>query len=125
MKCAIKRKTLEIRSDGKFTRDYVYVDDIVNGYVMLAEQLEKKGLAGEAFNFSDENPITVLNFIAMIYKVLGVRADYKILNQAKYEIKHQYLDSKKARRILGWKPEDSLVEGVRKTVEWYRNKLTV
>ncbi|OGS03967.1 MAG: sugar dehydratase [Elusimicrobia bacterium RIFOXYA1_FULL_47_7] len=121
VRCALSGKTLEIRSDGKFTRDYVYVDDIVNGYIMLAEQLVSKKLAGEAFNFSDENPINVIQFTKMIYDALLMKPDYKILNNAKYEIMHQYLSSKKARKILGWKPAYSLKQGIRRTVEWYKN----
>lgn len=120
IRCAVTAKTLSIRSDGKFTRDYVYVDDIVNGYVMLAEQLNSKNLAGEAFNFSDENPMTVIDFVREISRAAGKKVKYEILNIAKYEIKHQYLASGKARRILGWKPEYNLSEGLKETVEWYK-----
>lgn len=112
-----------IRSDGKFTRDYVYVDDIVNGYVTLAEQLNRKGLAGEAFNFSDENPMTVIDFVREISKAAGKKVKYKILNLAKYEIKHQYLASGKARRILGWEPNYSISEGLSDTLKWYKKYL--
>ncbi len=119
IRCAVTGKTLLIRSDGKFTRDYVYVDDIVNGYIMIAEQLQRKGLAGEAFNLSDENPITVLKFINEISRIMGKKVKYRILNQAKYEIKHQYLASGKARKTLGWKPGYSLIEGIERTVKWY------
>lgn len=120
IRCAITENVLQIRSDGKFTRDYVFVEDIVNGYIMLAEQLNKKELSGEAFNFSDENPITVLKFLDTIYKTLGKKPNYTILNQAKYEIKHQYLASGKARRVLGWKPRYTLANGLLKTIGWYK-----
>jgi CDP-glucose 4,6-dehydratase len=88
---------------------------------MLAEQLKKKKLGGEAFNFSDENPITVIEFINNIYNVAKLEPLYKVLNIAKYEIKHQYLDSQKARRILGWKPKNSLTKGLIKTISWYKD----
>ena len=119
IRCVLKNKKLIIRSDGKFTRDYVYVDDIVNGYIMLAEQLQKKKLYGEAFNFSDENPITVLKLVNKMYKIAGKKPNYKIQNKAKYEIKHQYLDSKKAKRVLGWKPKVQLRQGIEATLKWY------
>lgn len=120
IKCVLTGKTLLIRSDGKFTRDYVFVEDIVNGYILLAEKLQKLNLAGESFNFSDENPITVKKIVEKIYKLAGKKTNYKILNEAKYEIKHQYLCSKKARNILKWKPEYNLETGLKKTIQWYK-----
>ncbi|OGS45213.1 MAG: sugar dehydratase [Elusimicrobia bacterium RIFOXYD2_FULL_34_15] len=121
VRCMIANKPIEIRSDGKFTRDYVFVEDIANGYILLAEKLQQLKLGGEAFNFSDENPITVIELVKRIYQIAGKKPDYKILNQAKYEIKHQYLASQKARRILKWKPEFTLNTGLKKAVDWYTN----
>lgn len=123
VRCALTGKTLLIRSDGRFTRDYIYVDDIVNGYLLLAENLKKLNLAGEAFNFSNENPLKVLDLVKKIYKLLGKKENYKILNQAKYEIRHQYLTSAKARRVLNWKPKITLDAGLRKTIDWYSDLL--
>lgn len=120
IRCEFSGKTLLIRSDGKFTRDYVYIDDIINGYIILAEKLKKLHLAGEAFNFSNEAPISVLNLIKIIYELTGNNPNYKILNKAKYEIMHQYLSAEKARKILQWKPQYNLKEGLKKTIQWYK-----
>jgi len=120
IRCALVNKQFIIRSDGKFIRDYVHVEDIVNGYIMLAEKMKRLRLCGEAFNFSDENPITVIEMVKKIYNLTGKKPDYKILNQAKYEIKHQYLDSTKVRRALHWKPFLNLGQGLKKTIEWYK-----
>lgn len=122
IRCIIRGKRFIIRSDGKFTRDYVYVEDIVNGYVTLAEKMKKLKLYGGAFNFSDESPVTVIDMVKKIYNLEGKKPDYKILNQAKYEIKHQYLCSQKARRVLGWVPGYTMEEGLKKAIEWYRKK---
>ncbi|MFH1062502.1 MAG: GDP-mannose 4,6-dehydratase [Candidatus Omnitrophota bacterium] len=119
IRCALANKKLLIRSDGKFTRDYVFVDDIVNGYILVAEKLSSLKLGGEAFNFSDENPITVLKLVDKIYELAGKKPDYIIQNKAKYEIKHQYLDSQKARKVLCWKANYSLEQGLRQTIDWY------
>lgn len=124
VRCALMDKPILIRSDGRFTRDYVYVEDIVNGYLMLAEQMEKKHLEGEAFNLSNENPLTVLELVEKIYRTLGKKPNYRILNEAKYEIKHQYLSSRKARRILGWKPNYAFKKGLKNTINWYKNHLS-
>jgi len=120
IRSVIQNKTLEIRSDGKFTRDYIYVDDVVSGYLILAEKMQKLKLFGEAFNFSNENPIPVLVLVKKIYQLAGKNSNYKILNRVKYEIKHQYLSASKARKILGWKPQYILEQGLEKTIKWYR-----
>ncbi|MFH1848040.1 MAG: NAD-dependent epimerase/dehydratase family protein [Candidatus Omnitrophota bacterium] len=120
MRCAITGKTLLIRSDGKFIRDYIYVGDIVRAYILLAEKMVKRGIYGEAFNFSNERPLSVLALVKKIYRIAGRKPDYRILGKAKYEIKRQTLSAKKARRILGWSPAYSLEEGLEPTMEWYR-----
>lgn len=125
IRCALKGKQFVIRSDGKFTRDYVYVEDIADGYITLAEKMKKLKLYGEAFNFSDENPIAVIDIVKKIYSLVGKKPNYKILNQARYEIKHQYLCSAKARRILGWRPGYTLEKGLEKTINWYSKKTNV
>lgn len=123
IRCALTGKPVLIRSDGKFTRDYVFVEDIANGYMMLAEQMRKKNLAGEAFNLSSERPLTVLELVRAIYRAVGAHPAFRILNEARDEIKHQYLSSRKARRVLGWKPGSTLGEGLVATIDWYKNHL--
>ncbi len=123
IRSALKNKTLIIRSDGKFTRDYIYVEDAVSGYMLIAEKLRDSKLAGEAFNLSCEKPISVLELVRAIYKIAGAKPDYKILDKAQYEIKHQYLCSQKAKKILGWRPGYNLDNGLKKAVEWYKKSL--
>ena len=117
----IGKRKLIIRSDGKFTRDYVYVDDIVSAYILLAEKLKKCRLEGEAFNFSYERPLSVLQLVKKIYSCTGEKPSYKVLGEAKYEIKNQYLSSKKARKLLGWKPKYGREDGLGKTINWYKS----
>jgi len=121
IRCALLDKTFLIRSDGKFIRDYIYIEDVINGYILLVEKFEKMKLAGESFNFSNEKPISVLTLVKKIYKILQKKPNYRILNETKYEIKHQYLSSKKAKRILGWLPEYSVEEGLKEIIRWYKN----
>ncbi len=84
--------------------------------------MRKLELYWVASNFCDENPITVIDMVKKIYNLIGRKPDYKILNQAKYEIKHQYLYSRKAREILNWRPEYTLDYGLNKAIKWYENK---
>lgn len=111
-----------IRSDGKFVRDYIFVDDGASAYLRTAEVLaERRELAGEAFNFSNEEPLTVLELAGRILRVAG-RTDLEpvVRNEASNEIREQFLDSKKARQQLGWRPRFNLDEGLAQTHKWYR-----
>ncbi|MCM8817352.1 MAG: GDP-mannose 4,6-dehydratase [Candidatus Omnitrophica bacterium] len=119
IRCAILNKTFIIRSDGKFTRDYIFVEDVVNGYIMLAEKAEKQNLFGQAFNFSNEEPLSVITIVRKIYEISGKKPDYRVLNETQHEIKDQYLSSRKAREILKWKVSHSLRNSLEKTYKWY------
>jgi CDP-glucose 4,6-dehydratase len=109
-----------IRSDGRYTRDYLYVDDGARAYLMLAEQMAARpALAGEVFNFSYECRMTVLELVARLLAVMGSELEPDIRNEASNEIRDQYLDATKARAVLGWTPAFTLDAGLRETVDWY------
>ena len=110
-----------IRSDGTFIRDYLYIRDAVNAYLFLAEKMEELDIHGEAFNFSNEIQLTVLELTNEILRIIG-RTDLKpvVLNEAKGEIKHQYLSAAKAKNILGWNPTYTVEEGLKETIDWYK-----
>jgi len=110
-----------IRSNGKFVRDYVYVGDAVSAYLDLAEQMERPDVRGEAFNFSDERPQSVVQIVDCVLDAMG-RSDLEpeILGQGSQEIVEQYLSSKKARERLSWSPRYGLEEGLARTIAWYR-----
>jgi CDP-glucose 4,6-dehydratase len=113
-----------IRSDGQYVRDYFYVEDGAAAYMLLAQQLaERPELRGEAFNFSNELQITVLELVAEILSVMGCDGEPRVLNQATNEIRHQYMSAAKARRMLHWHPLFTLEQGLTRTIDWYRNFL--
>ncbi len=111
-----------LRSDGTFIRDYVHVDDIVGAYLFLAEQTETKNIQGEAYNFSRDEPLSVLDIYRVVCSVVvGSYVEPKILSTTISEIKDQHLDSSKAREELGWKSTVTLEKGITKTLGWYLN----
>ena len=113
-----------IRSDGQYIRDYFYVEDGAAAYLTLAETLARSPeLRGQAFNFSNETQLTVLELVRLILKLMGSSLEPTVLNQVSNEIRHQYLSAAKARTTLGWKPLYSLEEGLGRTIEWYRRFL--
>ena len=114
-----------IRSDGSFIRDYFYVEDGAAAYMLLAESMAKDpSLCGEAFNFSNELQVTVLDLTHKILGLMGSDLTPEVRNEASNEIKHQYLSAAKARRMLDWEPLFTLDGGLEKTIRWYTEFLT-
>ena len=110
-----------IRSDGQFVRDYFYVEDGAIAYMTLAEKLaENRELIGEAFNFSNEYEITVLELVTQILSLMRSSLVPDVRNEAVHEIRRQVLSAKKARSMLGWTPRFDLQEGLKRTIDWYR-----
>lgn len=111
-----------IRSDGTMIRDYVYVRDVVQFYLFLAEAMENERLHGQAFNFSTESQLSVLDITRALLRLMD-REDLQpvILNEAKAEIPHQYLSAAKARELLDWRAQSTVEDGLRETIAWYRD----
>jgi len=110
-----------IRSNGKFLRDYFYVEDAVNAYLTLAEALNPDSLGGEAFNFGNECAVPVLAVVERILALTGKASlEPVIRDEARNEIPNQYLNCAKARRMLGWRPLYDLDGGLEQTIGWYR-----
>jgi CDP-glucose 4,6-dehydratase len=113
-----------IRSNGLYVRDYFYIEDGAAAYMLLAEKLAvNPALKGEAFNFSNEIQVTVLDVVQRILKLMGSRLEPDVRNEVTNEILHQYLSAEKARRVLEWKPLFTLEEGLKATIQWYREFL--
>jgi CDP-glucose 4,6-dehydratase len=113
-----------VRSDGSLTRDYLYVVDGALAYLRLAEALaEEPGLAGEAFNFSTEQPLSVLELVDLVQQAAGTDLEPDVQGLAAHEIPHQALSAAKARRALGWQPRYTVSEALSETAAWYRAEL--
>jgi CDP-glucose 4,6-dehydratase len=110
-----------IRSDGSPVRDYVYVEDIVQGYLRLAEHMGDAGVVGRAFNFGTGDPVSVLDLTRRTLAAAG-RPDLEpdVRNNAHGEIQAQYLSSALALEKLGWRPGAGLDDRLRQTFLWYR-----
>ena len=118
MKSIINKKTLEIRSNGKYIRDYLYVKNVVQGYLLLAKNIEK--VKGEAFNFGSKETLSVLQVIKTIEKALDKKIKFNILNTAKNEIPHQSLDYSKINKKLRWNSTANIMLTAEKMYSWYK-----
>lgn len=121
IRSALRGESPVIRSDGTFIRDYFYVRDAVDAYLQLAERLPGDGFTGEAFNFGTETPLSVTAMAERILGAVGASLPLTILNQASNEIPKQYLDCRKARERMQWRPRHDLDASLRETVAWYRD----
>lgn len=121
IRSAIFNETPIIRSNGKYIRDYFYVEDAVDAIITLVEKMQDPKIHGNAFNFSSGIHVNVIELVDMILGLMGKKLKPKILDQVKHEIKDQYLSIEKAKKMLGWKPKFGLEIGLKKTISWYED----
>jgi len=120
----LDHKSPIIRSDGTFIRDYLYVKDAVSAYLTLAEALRDAAVQGEAFNFGNDKPISVLELVSEIQDLMEAHdIEPTVLGTATAEIHSQYLSSRKAKDVLGWTPSNDLRSGLAESINWYRDFL--
>ena len=120
IRSVIRNERPLIRSDGTNVRDYFYVEDAAAAYLLLAERLASEpGLRGDAFNFSHEAPLTVLELVRTILTRMGSSLEPEIRADAVHEIPYQALSAEKARRMLGWSPMFTIEDGLERTIPWY------
>jgi CDP-glucose 4,6-dehydratase len=113
-----------VRSDGKYVRDYFYIEDGAAAYMLLAERLTADAkLVGTAFNFSNETQITVIDLVNAILQKMDSKLKPEIQNQASNEIRHQFLSAERARKLLQWHPSFTLDQGLERTIHWYKEVL--
>lgn len=119
----LRNETPIIRSDGTPIREFVYVDDVARGYLMLAERIEQ--VQGEAFNFGAESPVRMLDLVNQIIRIAGkqglITPHIMLQRKIEHEIDAQYLSADKAETRLGWRAEINLDEGLKRSIEWYRS----
>lgn len=110
-----------IRSNGLFVRDYIYVKDVSDAYITLAEQMHNPAVVGQAFNFSTDLPFTTIELVTKIRSLMNkTHLEPIILNQATNEIHAQHLCSAKAKRLLGWQAQYGVDAGLIETIAWYQ-----
>ena len=125
IRSVIRQRRPVIRSDGTLVRDYLYIPDAVAGYMKLAEHIGDPKVTGEAFNFGMDDPKSVMEVVQTIIDESDQPSiEPRVVGKAENEIQAQYLDSSKAKKLLGWAPQHSLRVGLRETLSWYYEFLT-
>lgn len=124
IKSIIENRKPIIRSDGKFLRDYIYIDDLISAYTKIFKYMGNSRIKHNAFNFGNNNPIYVTKILENILSKFNKDMSFCIIkNTAQNEIKDQYSDSNLANKILNWKPKIKIEDGLTKTIVWYKKFL--
>ena len=120
IKC-LKNTTIE-STEGKQTREFNYVDNQIDGLILAAA---RKEAVGQVINIGASEEISIKDLIRQIHEVSGSKSELKIgaLQYRPTEIWRMYCDNEKARRLLGWAPRVSFKDGLKLTVDWFREFL--
>lgn len=122
--CSLQGETPILRSDGTLIREYIYIEDVIEGYLKIGQLLQAKSLQGEVFNFGGNDPKTVLSIVNLIYDLMKKKPPHCFLGQPYIkEIHHQVLSSKKANQKLEWEAKFPLKLGLQATIDWYSHDL--
>ena len=119
---ALTGRPLTIYGDGSQTRSFCYVSDMVEGLFRL---LTYEGLDGEVVNLGNPDERTVLEVAKLVVKIYGVPENFTFLPLPQDDPKRRKPDITKAKRLLKWEPKVPFEEGLRKTLEWYREVVNV
>jgi dTDP-glucose 4,6-dehydratase len=109
-------------TSGRQTREFNYVEDLAEGFVLLATTT---GIEGELFNLGGGEEVAIRDVVTMILELMGdpISPEIGALPDRPNEIWRMYCDATKARERLGWAPKHSLRDGLQKTIDWYRAEL--
>ena len=118
---ALRKEELAM-TQARQTREFNYVDDLAEGFILAATT---PGVEGEIFNIGGGEEISMRDVAMQILGIMGdpIEPRFGALPERPTEIMRMYCDSTKARERLGWAPRHSLREGLGKTIEWYRREL--
>jgi nucleoside-diphosphate-sugar epimerase len=115
--CLVKRRSPEIHWDGKQSRDFTYVDNIVHGNLLAMKQ---KGISGEVFNIACQEEYSVLDIFNGLKKIMGVKGVNPVFRTKRAgDVRRTFADTSKARKQLGFKKQTQFYEGLEKTVAWF------
>ena len=113
-----------LRSDGSYRRDYLYVKDAARAYMALASAVGTDGVAGAAFNFGPQHPLSAIDLVGVIARLMDRDGVEPVIEDRTFgEIRDQWLSSRRASDVLGWRPDWQLEDGLTETIGWYREFL--
>jgi len=117
---ALKNQNLTIYGSGSQTRSFCYVDDLVNGLSLF---MFGEDLKGEVINLGNSNEKTISEFATIIKDLTNSNSEIVHEDLPEDDPKQRNPDISKAKKILNWEPKTNLTEGIKKTIEYFKNKI--
>ena len=118
----LEGKEIPMYGDGTTSRDYTYVDDVVDGIIKSISYIETHNEVYEIMNIGNSNPISLNEMIETIGKVLKVNFKIKKLPMQLGDVNRTYADISKAKKLIGYEPKINFEEGIIRFVKWYEEK---
>ncbi len=112
------RNTFKIRNKGIDLREYINVDDVVDAYIKIIDNILNENLEN-SFNISSGDRMSTLEVFKLVEQTIGHSIPVEIAQEEGLEIKKQFMDSTLLQRTTGWKPKHTLKTTINETVEWY------
>jgi len=119
VRAIFKGEDITVYGDGNQTRDFTFVDDVVEANILAAN----REIEGEVFNVGGGSTITVNELIREIEVITGKKAKIKNIEKQKGDVIDTRADTSKTSNELNWKPEVKIEEGLKRFVEWYKNRM--
>lgn len=118
----LNNEEIPMYGDGTTSRDYTYVDDIVDGIVKSCDYVMNNDNVYEIINIGSNNPISLKEMIEVIGKTLNITPKIKQLPMQPGDVDRTYADVSKAKKLLGYEPKVSFEDGIKSFVDWYMKK---
>lgn len=123
-KAMLNNEAIKVFNNGKLERDFTFVDDIVEGLVKIINRIPEEnslGLRYNLFNIGSSNPINLLDFIQTLEKAIGVNAEKIMMPMQDGDVYSTYADVEDLKNKIGFKPNTSLKNGIKKFADWYKS----
>ena len=116
----LNNEEIPMYGDGTTSRDYTYIDDIVDGIVKSIKYVENNNNVYEILNLGNSSPVSLKEMIATIGQALNIEPKIKQLPIQPGDVDRTYADITKAKELIGYEPKTTFEEGIKKFVEWYK-----
>ena len=113
-------RPIKVFNEGRMARDFTYIDDIVAGTIAAHDRPPAAGAADRVYNLGNHRPEQLLDFIAVLERLLGRTATKELLPMQPGDVPESFADIEASRRDLGFEPKTTIEVGLARFVEWYK-----